>query len=184
MCSPIWTDRSNRASPGRPWQEALPRAKRLEMLRIAARDLLGIDDLEGVGANLSALASAVLQRAWDATGETSAGLAVIGMGKLGGGELNYSSDVDVLLVGSGDGRPWLDLARTAWRVDLDLRPEGRAGPLVRSLESYRAYWDRWAQTWEFQALLKARAVAGDPVLGRPVRRAGGHPGVGPALRIR
>ena len=145
---------------------ALPRAKRLEMLRIAARDLLGLDDLERVGAHLSALASAVLQRAWEATDATSAGLAVIGMGKLGGAELNYSSDVDVLLIGSGDGRPWLDLARTAWRVDLDLRPEGRAGPLVRSLESYRAYWDRWAQTWEFQALLKARAVAGDPVLGR------------------
>jgi [glutamine synthetase] adenylyltransferase / [glutamine synthetase]-adenylyl-L-tyrosine phosphorylase len=144
----------------------LPRTKRLEMLRIAARDLLGLDDLEEVGANLSALASVVLQRAWAATPETSTGLAVIGMGKLGGGELNYSSDVDVLLVGSGDGRPWLDLARTAWRVDLDLRPEGRAGSLVRSLESYRAYWDRWAQTWEFQALLKARAVAGDPVLGR------------------
>jgi glutamate-ammonia-ligase adenylyltransferase len=145
--------------------DGLARAKRLEMLRIAARDLLGRDDLEGVGANLSALASTVLQGAWAATPETSSGLAVIGMGKLGGAELNYSSDVDVLLVGSGDGRPWLELARAAWRVDLDLRPEGRAGPLVRSLDSYRAYWERWAQTWEFQALLKARAVAGDPVLG-------------------
>jgi [glutamine synthetase] adenylyltransferase / [glutamine synthetase]-adenylyl-L-tyrosine phosphorylase len=142
------------------------RVKRLEMLRIAARDLLGIDDLEGVGVNLSALASAVLQLAWDTTSETSAGLAVIGMGKLGGGELNYASDIDVLLVGSGDGRPLLDAARTAWRVDLDLRPEGRAGPLVRSMESYRAYWSRWAQTWEFQALLKARTVAGERAIGR------------------
>jgi len=143
----------------------LARAKRLEMLRIAARDLLRIDDLEGVGAGLSALAAVVLQQAWESTREASEGLAVIGMGKLGGWELNYSSDVDVLLVGSGDGRPLLDLARTAWRVDLDLRPEGRSGPLVRSLDSYRAYWDRWAQTWEFQALLKARAVAGNRALG-------------------
>ncbi len=142
------------------------RAKRLEMLRIAARDLLEIDDLEGVGGNLSTLASAVLQLAWDMTIDSSAGLAVIGMGKLGGDELNYSSDVDVLLVGSGDARPLLDAARTAWRVDLDLRPEGRAGPLVRSLESYSVYWGRWAQTWEFQALLKARTVAGDAAIGR------------------
>jgi glutamate-ammonia-ligase adenylyltransferase len=149
-----------------PDPTGLARAKRLEMLRIAARDLLGLDALEGVGSNLSALAAALLQRAWDATRESSADLAVIGMGKLGGGELNYSSDVDVLLVGSGDGRPWLDLARAGWRIDLDLRPEGRAGPLVRSLQSYSAYWDRWAQTWEFQALLKARAVAGDAGLGR------------------
>ncbi len=58
------------------------------------------------------------------------------------------------------------LARQAWRIDLALRPEGRSGPLVRSLASYTAYWDRWAQTWEFQALLKARAAAGRPDLGR------------------
>jgi glutamate-ammonia-ligase adenylyltransferase len=93
------------------------------------------------------------------------------MGKLGGRELNYSSDVDVLLVGDSqqpelaDIRRFLDLSRKAWRVDLDLRPEGRAGSLVRSLESYMAYWDRWAESWEFQALLKSRAVAGNATLG-------------------
>ncbi len=68
------------------------------MLRIAARDLLGADGMEEVAARLSDLAGAVLQAAWLSTAETSRGLAVIGMGKLGGGELNYSSDVDVLLV--------------------------------------------------------------------------------------
>jgi glutamate-ammonia-ligase adenylyltransferase len=155
--------------------EGLARAKGLAMLRIAARDLLGFDSLEEVGARLSDLAAAVLQAGWISAAETSGGLAVIGMGKLGGGELNYSSDIDVLLVASDPGegsagrapdpRPLLDLVRRAWRVDLDLRPEGRAGPLVRSLGSYEAYWDRWAETWEFQALLKARAVAGDPALG-------------------
>ncbi|HEV3494941.1 MAG TPA: bifunctional glutamine-synthetase adenylyltransferase/deadenyltransferase, partial [Actinomycetes bacterium] len=89
------------------------------------------------------------------------------MGKLGGSELNYSSDVDIIFVGEDDkaARAVLDVARTCFRVDVDLRPEGRDGPLVRSLESYEAYWDRWAQTWEFQALLKARPVAGNAELG-------------------
>jgi glutamate-ammonia-ligase adenylyltransferase len=146
--------------------DGLARAKRLELLRIAARDLLGIDTVEEVGSQLSRLASGLLQLAWRQTGP--AGLAVIGLGKLGGGELNYSSDIDLVLVsppGPGvDTRPFLDAARTAWRVDLDLRPEGKAGPVARSLASYQAYWDRWADTWEFQALLKARGVAGDPAL--------------------
>ncbi len=158
-------------SPAGAESGVLARAKRLEVLRIAARDLLGLDDLGVVGANLATLASGLLQLAWDLTESTSSGLAVIGMGKLGGHELNYSSDVDVVLVGStngvdsADARPFLDLARSAWKVDLGLRPEGRSGQLVRTLGSYVAYWDRWAQTWEFQALLKARAVAGDAGLG-------------------
>lgn len=147
----------------------LARAKRLEVLRIAARDLLGIDGLETVGANLALLAGALLNAAAVLT-VTDTGVAVIGMGKLGGRELNYSSDVDVMLVArAGDDlpevRPMIDAAREAWRVDLDLRPEGRSGPLVRTLDSYVAYWERWASTWEFQALLKARFVAGDGELG-------------------
>src|SRR5581483_3050783 len=102
------------------------------------------------------------------------------MGKLGAGELNYASDIDLLLVvppadGEGgravDVRPFLEVARTAWRVDLDLRPEGRAGALARSLRSYEGYWDRWAETWEFQALLKARWVAGDRRLGEQFEQA-------------
>jgi glutamate-ammonia-ligase adenylyltransferase len=151
---------------------SLARAKRLELLRIAARDLLGLDTVEEVGVRLSHLATRLLQSAWEATmvaSDGSDGLAVIGMGKLGGRELNYSSDVDLLLVAPGadgpDPRPFLDLARTAWRIDLDLRPEGRNGPLARTIASYLVYWDRWAQTWEFQALLKARAVAGNASLG-------------------
>ena len=140
--------------------------KQRELLRIAARDLVGLDILEVVGAQLAALADDVLGAACRLAGEdTTAGLAVIGMGKLGGRELNYASDIDVMFVGEGDARSVMDVARTCFRVDADLRPEGRSGPLARSLASYEAYWDRWASTWEFQALLKARPVAGRAELG-------------------
>ncbi len=105
--------------------------------------------------------------------ETEHPLTVIGMGKLGGDELNYASDIDVMFVGDGDGhqaaqraRAILEIARRCFRVDVNLRPQGRDGPLVRTLESYEAYWERWADAWEFQALIKARAVAGDGELGQ------------------
>jgi glutamate-ammonia-ligase adenylyltransferase len=145
--------------------------KRLEYLRIAGRDLTALDPLDAVGAALARMASDVLAAAVRMAGGD--GLAVIGMGKLGGAELNYASDVDVMFVGSGDDQPALerraravvDIARQCFRVDLNLRPEGRDGPLVRSTDSFAAYWDRWAQPWEFQALLKARPVAGDVALG-------------------
>ena len=112
------------------------------------------------------------------------------MGKCGGRELNYVSDVDVVFVaeprrGDGRARPGAAGARptpglaammracstttaegTIWPVDAALRPEGKAGPLVRTLASHVAYYQRWAKTWEFQALLKARPVAGDLQLGR------------------
>jgi glutamate-ammonia-ligase adenylyltransferase len=144
----------------------LGRWKHRELLRIAARDLSGIDPLESVGTSLARLADDVLDRAVALAQPEDGQLAVVGMGKLGGRELNYASDIDVLFVGTGDPRPILATARHGWRVDVDLRPEGRDGPLIRSLESYLAYWDRWAETWEFQALIKARAVAGDPEVGR------------------
>lgn len=156
---------------------ALARWKRLETLRVAARDLLGLDPLEAVGKALADAADDVFATA---LALEPAAVAVVGMGKLGAQELNYASDVDVILVGSGDPRPMLSVARQSWRVDLDLRPEGRSGPLVRSLDSYVAYWERWAQTWEFQALLKARLVAGDTALGEAfasgaARRVWGRP---------
>ncbi|MFB2581928.1 bifunctional [glutamine synthetase] adenylyltransferase/[glutamine synthetase]-adenylyl-L-tyrosine phosphorylase [Herbiconiux sp. P15] len=115
-------------------------------------------------------------------------LAIIGMGKAGAGELNYVSDVDVIFVGEPDdsgvvaaGTAMEIATRLAmvtmrgieeagiepglWEVDPNLRPEGKAGALVRSLESHAAYYDRWAKNWEFQALLKARPLAGDLALG-------------------
>ncbi|MFO7691068.1 MAG: bifunctional [glutamine synthetase] adenylyltransferase/[glutamine synthetase]-adenylyl-L-tyrosine phosphorylase [Cryobacterium sp.] len=112
--------------------------------------------------------------------------AVIGMGKAGARELNYISDVDVIFVAdAGEG---IDSARAVeiatrlammimrglhetdiepelWEVDANLRPEGKNGALVRSLDSHIAYYERWAKSWEFQALLKARPLAGDRDLG-------------------
>ncbi|MCY0904262.1 bifunctional [glutamine synthetase] adenylyltransferase/[glutamine synthetase]-adenylyl-L-tyrosine phosphorylase [Arthrobacter sp. H14-L1] len=112
-------------------------------------------------------------------------LSVIGMGKCGARELNYISDVDVIYVIDAPGMEE-SLAVTIgnrlaagishainapgrepglWDVDANLRPEGKDGPLVRTLESHLTYYQRWAQSWEFQALLKARSIAGDPALG-------------------
>jgi len=150
--------------------EAVVAWKELELLRIAARDLIGLDPLEVVGANLSRLADDVFAAAAQLVGAHS--IAVIGMGKYGGNELNYSSDVDIMVVGDDapetmtrQAKDVIALARRCFRVDLNLRPEGRDGPLVRTLESYEAYWDRWAKAWEFQALLKERPTAGSTGLG-------------------
>ena len=147
----------------------------LEFLRIAARDLLGIDPLELVGSQLADLGRDVLIAAGSIAvdgHDDDIDLAVIGMGKLGGGELNYSSDIDVMFVGEGDARSLeraarrvLEIAGRCFRVDANLRPEGRNGPLVRTVDSYQSYWDRWAQPWEFQALLKAVPMAGSSELG-------------------
>ncbi|MET0912660.1 MAG: bifunctional [glutamine synthetase] adenylyltransferase/[glutamine synthetase]-adenylyl-L-tyrosine phosphorylase [Acidimicrobiales bacterium] len=145
--------------------------KHRELLRIAARDLTGQDPLDAIAAALARLGADVLAGAVRLASADH--LAVIGMGKLGGGELNYASDIDVLFVGDGEpealarqARGVLDLARPCFRVDAGLRPEGRDGPLVRSVPAYRAHWQRWAQAWERQALLKARPVAGDADLGQ------------------
>ncbi len=155
---------------------SLARSKGLALLRIAARDLLGLDSLEHVGEALADLAGQVLNGAVALGGGGDGALAVIGMGKLGGRELNYASDVDIVFVAAGErgedtARRILKIAQLCFRVDVDLRPEGRAGPLTRSLDGYRAYWERWASTWEFQALIKARAVAGDEALGEQFERA-------------
>jgi glutamate-ammonia-ligase adenylyltransferase len=162
------------------------------LLRLAARDLTGGADLEAVAAELADLAAATLEaalaiaRAALPEDAEPVRLAVIGMGKCGGRELNYVSDVDVVFVAEpyegGDEQAALRTATqlasglmkacsaataegTIWPVDAALRPEGKQGPLVRTLASHVAYYERWAKTWEFQALLKARPVAGDRGLG-------------------
>ncbi|RKN50918.1 bifunctional [glutamine synthetase] adenylyltransferase/[glutamine synthetase]-adenylyl-L-tyrosine phosphorylase [Micromonospora endolithica] len=160
----------------------LRRAYRLALLRIAAADLTGGRGLEQTMAALSALADATLAAAYriavdelpEATDRPR--LAVVAMGKCGGDELNYVSDVDVIFVGATDeDLPAATAIATrlihicglvAWPVDAALRPEGSRGPLVRTLASHLAYYRRWARTWEFQALLKARPAAGDLDLGR------------------
>jgi glutamate-ammonia-ligase adenylyltransferase len=179
----------------RPDHEAVD-ALRVEyhrlLLRLAARDLAHHAAVDDVAAELSDLAAGVLdtalaiarQRVGDAALDVR--LAVVAMGKCGGHELNYVSDVDVLFVHEAPPdadevaatRTATQLAAnliqvcsehtsegTIWPVDAALRPEGKAGPLVRTLESHRQYYERWAKTWEFQALLKARPVAGDLELG-------------------
>lgn len=158
---------------------ALVGAQRRGLLRVAARDLLGVIDTPTASLELSALADGVLAAALDhAHGESATRVAVIGMGKLGGQELNYVSDIDVLFVHDGDLAKATRTARRllallgeatpdgrAYEIDASLRPEGRDGHLSRTLDAYDAYYGRWAKTWEFQALLKARPVAGDPELG-------------------
>nr|WP_228488875.1 bifunctional [glutamine synthetase] adenylyltransferase/[glutamine synthetase]-adenylyl-L-tyrosine phosphorylase [Raineyella fluvialis] len=173
------------------------------VLRIAARDLCAEDPAAiqpAISAELADLADAVLESALAiARGEVGAEeaarirLAVVALGKTGGRELNYISDVDVLYVvepaEDPDGRPLIggdalaalgtkmasalqricsahSGAGTIWPVDAALRPEGKAGPLVRTLASHRTYYQKWAKAWEFQAMLKARPAAGDRRLGQ------------------
>ncbi|HKY77455.1 MAG TPA: bifunctional [glutamine synthetase] adenylyltransferase/[glutamine synthetase]-adenylyl-L-tyrosine phosphorylase [Acidimicrobiia bacterium] len=171
--------------PGR----GLRRWKRQQLLRIAVRDLLNLSDLPVVGRELASLAEGCLRAALGLA-EAAVGdggrIAIIGMGKLGGRELNYSSDVDVLFVHEGASVSAERVARhvlttmarptpygIVFRTDADLRPEGRAGPLSRSLDAYKAYWEKWASNWEFQALIKARPVAGDAELGDAFSEAAG-----------
>ncbi|MDQ0911179.1 glutamate-ammonia-ligase adenylyltransferase [Streptomyces canus] len=171
---------------------ALRVAYRRCLLSIAARDVCGTTDLAETAAELADLATATLRaalaiaRAAAPDDAALCRLAVIAMGKCGGHELNYVSDVDVIFVGEAvDGADEGKALRAAtklashmmrvcsettvegsiWPVDANLRPEGRNGPLVRTLASHLAYYQRWAKTWEFQALLKARPVAGDLELG-------------------
>jgi [glutamine synthetase] adenylyltransferase / [glutamine synthetase]-adenylyl-L-tyrosine phosphorylase len=193
--------------------------RRHEMLRVAAADLLGLIDVQAVCRALSSVWVAVLQgtlaavlnRRQAETGGAPAKIAVIGMGRLGGSELGYGSDADVLFVCEpSEGASDADAVRFAsgvaetvrqllgapsadppLQVDADLRPEGRGGPLVRTLESYRAYYERWGEVWEAQALLRARAVAGDGELGErfigvidPIRYPEGGLDTGRARQVR
>lgn len=173
-------------------RDELRRVYRRLLLRLAARDLsldLRVDDAAAELADLAAGAvEAALQIARREVGESAdlCQLAVIGMGKCGARELNYVSDVDVIFVAEpADGADEVPALRAAtavasaamricsdqtregtlWPVDAALRPEGRSGPLVRTVASHQSYYERWAKTWEFQALLKARPIAGDLHLG-------------------
>lgn len=175
--------------------------KQREYLRIAALDILGHRSLSQTARSISDFADACLQTAFEIchqelsaqhnmTGDP--GFAIIGMGKLGARELNYSSDVDLMFLRSdkpalsGKREPDAYLTRLGesivkalsepmrrgilFRVDLRLRPEGRFGPIVRTLDSARHYYENWAETWERQALLKARFIAGDPQVGEAFSR--------------
>jgi glutamate-ammonia-ligase adenylyltransferase len=169
--------RSQWAGFGEHDASGLRRWKRRELLRIAVRDLLALADMPAVGRELSELAQVCLEGAL-AIVAPEVTMTIVGMGKLGGRELNYASDVDVMFVHEGDGDAAERAARAVlatmtvpsehgivFRTDANLRPEGRHGPLTRTLASYATYYDEWALTWEYQALVKARPVAGDQELG-------------------
>jgi glutamate-ammonia-ligase adenylyltransferase len=180
---------------------ALRRFKYRQLLRIGCRDILGDADLTVTTEELSRMADVCLAAAWRWTQEglqerygvpmgedgRPTGLCVIGMGKLGGDELNYSSDIDLVFVYGDDGetsggaegsipngdyfargaRAIVEALESvtdegyAFRVDLRLRPEGRSGGVILSLEGYRTYLEERAELWERQALIKARFCAGD-----------------------
>jgi glutamate-ammonia-ligase adenylyltransferase len=167
--------------------------RRHELLRIAAADLLGFMPAPRVCYALSTVWASVLQSTLAvvdraeavADGTRLANIAVIGMGRLGGAELGYGSDADVLFVCEpANGASEEDAVKYASRVaqtvrrllsspsqdpplhvDVDLRPEGRQGAIVRTLDSYRAYYEQWSHVWEAQALLRAKPIAGDDDLG-------------------
>jgi glutamate-ammonia-ligase adenylyltransferase len=173
--------------------DALRRFQRWELLRIGTCDLLDQFDLAAVTGQLSALADG-LTRACLAVAAQQTGLsldpnappegfAVIAMGKLGGRELNYSSDIDLLFVANSDqdqyrrlGEQLIDTLASAtdegflYRVDMRLRPWGRVGALVSTVEGYMTYLKQQARLWEKQALLKARQIAGDPATGEDFLR--------------
>ena len=195
--------------PGEGWQRAFQRAVWLEKVRIALREVLppklGGAELPETARELSELADAVVEVAVaEATGHvgdrlgrprhadgTDTTLCVLGMGKLGGLELNAGSDIDIVFVydsdeAEGDLSPhdfFTRVVRRAvshiestapegmiFRVDLRLRPEGSQGALVNSLSAFERYYETWGRLWERAAMLRARPVAGDAELGRALER--------------
>jgi glutamate-ammonia-ligase adenylyltransferase len=174
---------------------ALRVAYRRQVSAIAAVDLRAGNEsttiLPGIAQALSDLADAVIASALviarsNVKDDDKVRMSVIAMGKCGARELNYVSDVDVMFVvepasGAADEEAITigsEIAKaliqacsavtsegSIWDVDAALRPEGKSGALVRTLDSYLDYYHRWAQTWEYQALLKARPMAGDFDLG-------------------
>jgi glutamate-ammonia-ligase adenylyltransferase len=182
---------------------AFRRFRRRQLLRIGVNDIVRDRPLEEITADLSRVAEAAVATAWETAWKTTAQkfgepqtlqkqparAAILAFGKLGGSELNYSSDIDLMLVYDDEGettgrrpvgndeffsRAVSELIRllsahtdrgAAYRVDFRLRPEGQRGPLTRSLASTLAYYDTLGRTWERQALIKVRPIAGDMELG-------------------
>mgnify|MGYP003586657665 CR=1 FL=1 len=162
---------------------AIRAARRSELLRLAMADLLGELDVPTLGRALSDVMAATIDAALEvaARGVALPPIAVIAMGRWGGREISYASDADAMFVlADSDDPDALANAGTvlsrlrsllaqpgpdpALSIDIDLRPEGKRGAMVRSLTSYRTYYERWSATWEAQALLRAAPGAGDSAL--------------------
>ncbi len=186
-------------------QKTLRLYRQAEFLRLGCRDLLGLASMEETTAELSALAAAMLDAALEAaliherdrlgeeacllpTEPSACGLSIIGLGKLGAGELNYSSDIDIMYVYDEALKMDLPMAHSefytrlarrvnslisqktahgiVFRIDLDLRPGGRSGPLVQSLRGAEIYYETLGRDWERAAMIKALCVAGDRSAGK------------------
>lgn len=176
----------SRRSSSRSAAERLRGVHRREILRLAMGRVVGVLDEEGVARGLDGAHTALLDALLIAIRAHYSGeadppeVALIGMGRFGGGELGFASDIDLVAVARGGAtssgpvspaarmitelRALVSDPRFPVDLDFDLRPEGKNGPLVRSLESYRSYYERWSVTWEAQALLRARHAAGDTSL--------------------
>lgn len=167
--------------------DALRRYQRRQFLRIGTNDFLGLYDLRAVLSQLSRMAiglvRACLVLATQQTGIAASGFVVLAMGKLGGWELNYSSDIDLLLVAKQNASAHLHLAKKLieniasttpdgflYRVDLRLRPWGNDGPLISTMDGYLQYIQNHARLWEKQAFLKARPIAGNLSFGEELRK--------------
>jgi len=180
-----------------PTAVRLARFRRRQLLRIMLRDVTGLAALPEIAGEISNLADAILDFAYREVrrqlaarhGEPACGFAVIALGKLGGQELNYSSDIDLMFVYASNGETagpqpvsykeffkkvanqYTELLSTytadglCYRVDLRLRPDGRLGEAAISLESARRYYQERARDWEKQMLIKARVCAGDHEVG-------------------
>jgi glutamate-ammonia-ligase adenylyltransferase len=166
-----------------PAAKVLRAMRRREVLRLALAGMLDVCTVEELGHGLSDVVEAHIDALVRAIrrGDDGIEFAVIGMGRFGGRELGISSDADILYVYRAAGAEpdaahtralkivselvrVSEDARLPFELDANLRPEGRNGVIARSLDAYRAYYARWSLTWEAQALLRARAVAGDPAL--------------------
>ena len=155
--------------------------RRRETLRLAIGAVLGNLTLAQISLGLSDLTAEVIRGFVTLVADERLDLGIVAMGRFGGEELGFGSDADVMFVYQPVGvdvdeaqklaeRVIADLKRIAvdqlleFELDLDLRPEGKNGPVARSLDSYAAYYARWANTWEAQALLRARPIAGSAEL--------------------
>jgi glutamate-ammonia-ligase adenylyltransferase len=167
--------------------QAIRRVRRREILRLALGGVLGVIELPEISTGLTDVTTATIRgllrliRRTSGLGDSDLEFAVIGMGRYGGAELGFGSDADVMYVYRATALDSEQTHKAANRIvselnrlsedhrlpldlDVDLRPEGKNGPVTRSLDSYRAYYARWSLTWEAQALLRARGVAGDEAL--------------------
>ena len=161
--------------------EGIRQIRRREVLRCAIAAVLGESELAEISQTLTEITECYISAmlAYSQLAEsTDVDLAVVAMGRLGGKELGFGSDADVILVYKGASetfqQPAEKLTATlisnvrdpilSFELDLDLRPEGKNGPRVKSLDAYRGYYQKWAETWEFQALLRARPITGSAAL--------------------